>query len=207
MNRNRTVKINRIFSYIVSGMSITVSIFLLLAHIFSWTPLWAFMELFSFNVYTVYGVIVLLSLVSLAINRESRLVTRLLPVGTNIVMILLLVFVPFRNMGLQTDIKSNSEERFRVVQLIKDGELHTDNRGMVRLPFYFRYLSKDGGVVRVEQEEDVIRVLFFTFRGVLDNFSGIIYSSADVEPQNNVFGADAKEIEKLKDNWYWIASW
>ena len=205
------MKINRIFSYFVSSLSVTVSMFLLLAHIFSWTPLWAFIELFTtnslFNVYTLYGVIVLLSLVSLTINRKSRLLTSLLTVGINIITILLLVFVPFRNMGLQADIQNNFEERLRVVQLIEDEELHIDNRGMARLPFYLRYLSKEGGIVLVEQDADVIQVFFFTFKGVLDNFSGILYSSVDAEPQNGVFGADVQELERLKDNWYWVASW
>ena len=205
------MKTNRIFFYIVSGLSVTVSMLLLLAYIFSWTPLWGFIELFTtdplFNVYSVYGLIVLLSLVSLAINRKSRLLTRLLPVGINIITILLLILVPFRNMGLHADIQNNFEERLRVVQLIEDEELHVDNRGMVRLPFYLRYLSKEGGIVLVEQDADVIQVFFFTFKGVLDNFSGILYSSVDAEPQNGVFGADVQELERLKDNWYWIASW
>ncbi|MNR19056.1 hypothetical protein D3C85_1358200 [compost metagenome] len=50
-------------------------------------------------------------------------------------------------------------------------------------------------------------VFFFTFRGILDNFSGFIYSSSDQEPQQEDFGGDFKEIKRIDNNWYWVSSY
>jgi hypothetical protein len=205
------VESKSIFLFTVAGLSVAASLLILLAHIFSWTYLWAFMELFTgssaFFLYVLYGMVILFSIIFfIGVKRKSRLI-RILPFGINVITILLLVLVPFRAMGLRRDIQSNFEERLKVVHLIEDGQLLVNNRGMAKLPFYLRHLSKDGGFVKVEKGADGLQVFFFTFRGVLDNFSGILYSSSDVEPQNGIFGADVKESEKLKDNWYWIASW
>lgn len=46
--------------------------------------------------------------------------------------------------------------------------------------------------------------LFFTYRGVLDNYSGFVY-----DPDKNAFGELSKEyfeVVKLSDSWYYCAS-
>jgi len=50
--------------------------------------------------------------------------------------------------------------------------------------------------------------LFFTFSGVLDNFSGYAYVAEDSESAVRAFlqGDDLQEIIKERDHWYWISS-
>ena len=49
-------------------------------------------------------------------------------------------------------------------------------------------------------------IFFFTFRGILDNFSGFIYRSDDNPPLNGDFSGDFVEMKKLRSHWFWAAS-
>jgi len=57
----------------------------------------------------------------------------------------------------------------------------------------------------VEKKETEMYVLFFRYKGVLDNFSGYMYRSDDSPPRNE-FGGDYFEVIRLRPHWYWIAS-
>jgi hypothetical protein len=48
---------------------------------------------------------------------------------------------------------------------------------------------------------------FFTYRGILDNFSGFVYTPNDQTPSKNAFEGDFKKIEKMDKNWYFIGSY
>ncbi|MBL4954371.1 hypothetical protein JK635_19615 [Neobacillus sp. YIM B02564] len=58
----------------------------------------------------------------------------------------------------------------------------------------------------MERNENNYSVLFFTYRGILDNFSGFVYVPNDQRPYKNDFDGDFKEIEKLDKSWYWVGS-
>ncbi|USK70949.1 hypothetical protein [Peribacillus asahii] len=51
--------------------------------------------------------------------------------------------------------------------------------------------------------------LFFLalLSSILDGFSGFVYSPTDQRPSRNDFDGDFKEIKKLDENWYWVASY
>jgi len=66
-------------------------------------------------------------------------------------------------------------------------------------------LSNGGGDILLEKANEQYFVLFFTYRGVLDNFSGFVYSSDNKKPQLRQFGGYIKAIVKMKKHWYYIS--
>jgi hypothetical protein len=134
----------------------------------------------------------------------------LIPLLFSVVTILIVTFVPFTDIMLTSDFEKNLEQREYVVSLIQSGELKPNvsyNESLIRLPLKYRKLSKGGGEIMVEREGETLKVFFFTFRGVLDNFSGYAYISDDSELQEDDFFGDFKQINKVKEHWYWGSSY
>lgn len=77
---------------------------------------------------------------------------------------------------------------------------------LIHLTKKYQHLSKGGGEIVLEKKPRGYSVLFFTYRGILDNFSGFVYVSNDQKPLKNDFDGDFKEIERLERNWYWVGS-
>ncbi|WP_239696684.1 hypothetical protein [Paenibacillus oryzisoli] len=122
--------------------------------------------------------------------------------------ILLYFFFPFTQLMINLDFAVNREERQEVLQLIESEKISPNvsyNNSIIHLPEKYQHLSKGGGDILIEDNGQ--EVFFFTFRGILDNFSGFIYSSYDQEPQNEDFGGDYKEVKRIDKNWYWVSSY
>jgi hypothetical protein len=118
-------------------------------------------------------------------------------------------FVPFTKLAINHDFTSNLSERTIVIQQIKSGQLKpnaSNNEMLVNLPTEHTHLSKGGGQVLYKNSGTTTSVFFYTFRGIMDNFSGFIYISDNGAPSQNDFGGDFIEIIKLRDHWFWAAS-
>lgn len=123
--------------------------------------------------------------------------------------ILLLIIIPFNQIVIDIDFKTNKSGRNEVINKIQDGILKPNvsyNSSLIHLPDQYKHLSKGGGDVVIENQNERYSVLFFTFRGVLDGFSGFVYSPNEKKPQLGSFGGDFKEIVKLDENWYFVSS-
>ncbi|MGB4005934.1 MAG: hypothetical protein WBK22_00870 [Halanaerobiales bacterium] len=191
----------------IFAISIIISSFLLLLNIFSWTYLGAILEILTshyiFNIYLIYILIMAVSFVMMVIGIFRGKSKTIIPFVINL--LTLIILVPSKNVALKCNIEKNHEQRSKIVYKIIKEELIPDKNGTIELPFWYKQLSK-GGKVFVEKNGG-LKVLFITFRGVLDNFSGLVYISDNKEPQKGLFGADIREVVKVKEYWYWIASW
>ena len=49
------------------------------------------------------------------------------------------------------------------------------------------------------------KLLFFKVRGVLDNFSGYVYSPDGIVPTNEDVQADIVELRKMDANWFYVS--
>jgi hypothetical protein len=68
-------------------------------------------------------------------------------------------------------------------------------------------LSKGGGDIVVETKGKAKSILFFTYRGMLDNFSGFVYNPNDNKPSKSDFNGDFEQIKKVHKNWYYVSSY
>ena len=189
-------------------LSIVSSVLVILYEFFQWSivdivtefligPIWLIVFGF-FIVITVRDVIYLFK------NKDWK------PVSIQVLTTLLLFFFPFTEIVLDIDFKINKSEREKVTELVENGTLKPNvsyNSTLIHLPKKYEHLSKGGGEIEVEKTDKGYYILFFTYRGILDNFSGFVYSPNDQKPSKRTFDGDFKQIEKLKENWYWVGSY
>lgn len=161
--------------------SIISSILLVLIYAFKWSlveiitvflmmPLYGFVWLF-FIVCLVFSLTGLLDFKSIGIKC-------FVPLGVHVVALILVAYVPFTMLWLKADYMINKEQREQVVDKVLNGELQPNvkyNASLINLSDGYPRLSRGGNDIVVEDHEGLTYVFFFTFRGVLDNYSGYLY--------------------------------
>lgn len=116
------------------------------------------------------------------------------------------VTFPFTKVRLDCDFKLNLTARNQIIDMIKTGKLMPEekNKTLITLPQRYKHLSKGGGEVMVEKHSEHQVYLFFTYRGILDNYSGFVYDPA--ENAQAELCHEYVEVERLGDCWYFCAS-
>jgi len=135
-----------------------------------------------------------------------------IPLLVNTAVLLVALFVPFGKMTTALNFRWNYKKRMEVVSEVLDGKLGNANsnsggRGnLIHLPASYRGLSAGGDDILVYQRDGQTLIFFFDFRGILDNFSGFVYSTGNTKPHSDDFGGQFFEIEELRPGWYWASS-
>ena len=197
-------------------IALCVLVVAILISLFRWTLiefLTSFLEpVLEMGVLVVFLASVIWSLVHMIRARKKGALTALLPMSLNIVTALVVTFVPFTRLTTRLNFGVHHRARMEAVSAILDGKyenlirIRGGGRGdFVNLPSRLSDLSS-GGDVMVWHRQDATLVFFFSFRGVLDSFSGFVYSTNDSPPQQGEFGGRFVEIERLQPNWFWAAS-
>lgn len=117
-------------------------------------------------------------------------------------------FDPFTPLWLKAYFVQYEAERTQAVQAVyRDALPHAAHNPSVRiLPSTGPILSMGGNEVIVEEHEGGTYVLFFTFRGILDNYAGYLFVPDGGE--SRMFGdlsKGATEIHQLKKNWFYVS--
>ena len=134
-----------------------------------------------------------------------------IPLLVNIAILLIVLFVPFVQITTGLNFRWNYRKRVEVVDAVVHGKMNqfitsSGGRGdFIHLPSSYRGLS-DGGDIMVYRRDGQTLIFFFDFRGILDSFSGFVYSTDDATPKSGDFGGRFIEIEHLRPNWYWASS-
>lgn len=196
---------------VVTIASVVISGLFLLFYIFQWDLIHLWTPFLHYPaVLTIWGAMAFSTLLSLicGVARLGKSRGRsLLPLLLNVGAFCAVWFVPIDSIMLDLNFRWNFDKRTEIVKRIEAGEFPINRNGLAQLPWGYRHLSRGGGEVIVARQGDTRIVFFFTYRGILDNFSGFFYRS-DADPPNAAdVGGDFKEIKKLRDHWYWAASW
>lgn len=187
-------------------LSIVSSILVILLSFFQWKlidiitvflmlPVWSL-------VFGFFITITVMSIIHLLKKKEWK------PMAVQLFTILLWLFIPFTQIMLDLDFKMNKAEREEVAKMVEKGTLKSNvshNSSLILLPEKYKQLSSGGGEIVREKNGDFI--LFFTYRGMLDNFSGFVYSPNDKKPNKHDFDGDFQQVEKLDKNWYFVGSY
>ena len=152
------------------------------------------------------GLLILASIVYVPIEFAEDPAKAFIPLAINIAVLLIIWFVPFTSIHLDSEFSSNWNDYNEVVKSVEEGEISPDDQGHVLLPQEYRHLSKGGGEIMIDTSDGVTRVFFFTFRGVLDNYSGVMYRSDDKPPQSGDFGEDWEQVVQKRPHWFFCAS-
>ncbi|MBD5798595.1 hypothetical protein BHU24_28765 [Bacillus pseudomycoides] len=192
----------------LTKITITSGLILILYHFLQWylvellTPF--AMPFLSLTIHGWFFVMFILTIIHVIKYKNWK------PFVIQIIIIVFWLCTPFTLIYLKLDFIIHKENRTEVVELINHKELtpnvNHDNR-QIHLPKQFATTSKGGGDVRIQHGENGISVFFFTYRGILDNFSGFIYAPNDVKPNKSDFNSEFKEITKIEKNWYYVSSY
>lgn len=199
---------------VIFWFSLICGFLLIFLNIFRWSLvdiLTPFLEPFlELLIYILFFIASIWSFIYLFIRVKKEKYKSTLPFAVCLVSFLIIYFVPFDSIMLDIDFFSHNAQRGEVVKMIQDGRIevnYTNDETIIKLPEKYKQLSRGGGEVLVERKDGVTKVLFFTFRGVLDNFAGFIYKSDNTEPLKSDFYGDFKEFKKYKDHWFWGTSY
>lgn len=188
-------------------ISVLSGLLIIILQFFQWNLIEIFtpflMPFVWFLIYGLFLVVFIVSIIWLFKKKDWK------PFVVLIITILLLFLIPFNQIIIDKDFKENKSDRNEVINKIMDGTFKPNvsyNSSLIHLPDEYEHLSKGGGDIVIEKQSESYSVLFFTFRGVLDGFSGFVYSPNDKKPQLDSFGGDFKEIVKIDEYWYFVSS-
>jgi hypothetical protein len=198
-----TLKDNRLLF-----LSLASSILVILIAFFQWNLIDIITEFLMLPIWlVVFGFFIFITvktITNLIKKRDWK------PFVIQLLTILLWLFFPFTQVMLDVDFQMNKSEREEVVGMIENGTLKPNvpnSPSTIHLPEKYEQLSKGGGEIFIEKKDNQYSILLLTYRGVLDGFSGFVYSPEDKKPNQNDFDGDIKEISKLDKNWYFVVSY
>jgi hypothetical protein len=171
--------------------------------------LFIFLPVLMIGVWLVFFGAAVCSVVHICRRKRFRKLNAYVPFMIQMASLIIVFTVPFTSIMLDLDFRLHLKQREKVVSQVISGRLKPNvshNSSLIHLPFWYADLSKGGGDIMVERNGKETYVFFFTFRGILDNFSGFMYRSDDTPPKNGDFGGEFFEIERLRKNWYWVAA-
>ncbi|MGB3785885.1 hypothetical protein ACQKGA_10445 [Priestia megaterium] len=189
-------------------LSLISSFFVILVSLFQWDlvdmiteflmlPIWLF-------VYAFFIIMTIWTLIHLFKKRKWQ------PFVIQLITISLWFFFPFNQVNLDLNFKIHQDKREEVATKIENGVIKpnvSDSPSLIQLPKKYTQLSKGGGDIVVETKGKAKSILFFTYRGMLDNFSGFVYNPNDNKPSKSDFNGDFEQIKKVHKNWYYVSSY
>jgi hypothetical protein len=169
--------------------------------------------IFPFLYVTVWALFVVVSigtLVNAYLKKEGEAVFhRFKFVFLNSAVAVTALVLAISNVQSTLDFNLNFDKRVAVVDMARNGRLsRTFETGLgFALPSGWKYLSR-GGVIIVSDARNArrnfdpksLRVFFYWFRGILDNYNGFEYSANDTPP------TDVAVATRLRRNWFWVAN-
>ncbi|MCF8356602.1 MAG: LamG domain-containing protein [Melioribacteraceae bacterium] len=174
-----------------------------LTHLCYWyieDRIWFFANIIMLILYIFLLVVVIINIIHLI--RYKYTFKLLIPIFLNIITIIMVLIIPFTSIFLDLDFRVNFKQRMNFIE-DHSGQLITYK---IKVSKQYGNISLGGNEVLVSNKDNDFKVLFFTYRGILDNFSGYVYSKNNIAPDVNDFGDDFYQIDKIEENWFWVSS-
>lgn len=133
-----------------------------------------------------------------------------LPLAVAVAGLILGWLAPFTDWWLAANFRLGLAERQRIVAMVRDGTLRPNveyNNELIALGYSHPHVSAGGNDIVVRGGEARPYVLFFTFRGVINHFSGFLYVPPGGSPAEYIeLGADrGRQVVHWEGPWYFIA--
>ncbi|EEM56582.1 MULTISPECIES: hypothetical protein [Bacillus cereus group] len=159
--------------------------------------------LLSIVIHGWFFILLILSIIHLARYKNPK------PLIIQLIIIIIWIYTPFTKIYIKLDFLIYKDDRKQVIELIEHKKLIPNvsyDNNQIHLPPKFKATSKGGGDVIVHYGKKNASVFFYTYRGLIDNFSGFIYAPNDVKPNEDDFNSIFKDIKKIEKNWYYVTS-
>lgn len=118
-------------------------------------------------------------------------------------------YVNFTDIWLDNYFTWYEQDRDRIVAAVYDGSLKPNvgyNDVVIRLPDGYPKVSMGGNDIIVEVHDNKKYILFFTFRGILDNYSGFLHVPEGGDPRRYRDLSDSTtQIIQWKGRWFYVS--
>jgi len=205
-------KESRILFYFMLSIGLIGSLTILLQNIYRWTIVDIFTPFIApfieMIVYLVFILCTLTVFIYFVVSKPFQRAKNGIPFLINIVVLILVFIVPFNSLTTNLDYRINKSEREAVIELVLDGSLKPNvsyNTALIQLSDKYENLSQGGGKIVVKGSGQATHILFYTYRGVIDNFAGFIFTVDGRSPDETFFG-EFFQVKKLDKNWYWVGA-
>ena len=190
-----------------------ISIFAILIMAFQWSIIdWITPLLMPFLIFLVFVIFLIglgFSLSCLFKFKRIRWLA-IIPLATQLLAFVIIEFVPFTKLWVNVDFHLYESQRQEVVERVYSGELVPNveyNSSLIALGSEYSNVSMGGNEIQIQDINGLKYVFFFTFRGILDNYSGFLYVPDGGDPINfaDLNEEDVTQIIKYADNWYYTS--
>ena len=147
------------------------------------------------------------SLLYLVLQASCGLKLAAVPLIINVGTLLIVRFVPFDGLWQEMRFQWHWADYNNVVQLVENGSLQPDEQGYALLPHRYRSLVRDGDAVRINTDDDVTRIFFYTKRQSPQSFSGYLYRSDNNPPQPGDFDGRWRYVAQKRPHWFYCSSY
>lgn len=133
-----------------------------------------------------------------------------LPSGIMTLFLLLIIFIPFTTIWINFNFSKFKKERELVVNQIYTQTLLPNveyNKDLIHLDNSYSLLSMGGNDIFLMKDENNTYVLFYTYRGISDNYSGFVHTKNTLGI-NDFFknrACSSSQVIKMDRNWYYIS--
>ena len=193
--------------------AMSISIFAILIMAFQWSIIdWITPLLMPFLIFLVFIIFLIglgFSLSCLFKFRQIRWLA-IVPLATQLLAFVIIEFVPFTKLWVNVDFHLYKSQRQEVVERVYSGELVPNveyNSSLIALGSEYSKVSMGGNEIQIQDINGLKYVFFFTFRGILDNYSGFLYVPDGGVPIHfaDLNEEDVTQIIKYADNWYYTS--
>ena len=174
-------------------------------HFFSNFMVWILISLpLTLILFILAIVLFIFSIIYIFTYYKNTKVKSFLPLFLSIVLLFLLIVRPLSPLFQTIEFSFNLDEREEVANQILNGEIQPSNerRDLYQVPEHHNQSSLSNGKEVLKMND---KLLFFKIRGILDSFSGYVYSPDGTVPTNEDVQADIIELRKMNANWYYVA--
>ena len=190
------------------GILIISILILVISFIKSWYSDFLFDKLFIFYIipnlllFILFNFCLITSLVK--IGKERKLIN-IISIIILLCSVLLFVFFPFRKIKTHYELNHFEKARLEIIDKIIYNELKPDDLGNVKLPKEYKKYSVSGKVTVYQNDKEGQVICFWIFRGMQSGSVQSMYSTGGEKLiKDNETGHSIVNIEKLKDNWYYV---
>lgn len=132
----------------------------------------------------------------------------LLSIAVLALLVVIVVFFPFRKARVRTELALLEAKRLTVVEMVRSGELKSeDGSENVVLPRGYKLCSASGEVYVFQNDDRGQIIAFWVYRGMLSGSMELVYSTGgEALIRANENGHPITTVEQLKDNWYYVVT-
>lgn len=134
------------------------------------------------------------------------------PVTVCLLALLCVLFVPFTDAWVRLNFHALLKEREDIVRQVMSGTLKPNvphNLSLISLGRAAPKVSSGGNQIAVETLGGQPYIFFYTHRGVLDSYAGILYVPPGGEPSrySELTKSNRLQVARLEGPWYYVANY